>query len=294
MTQGKNWCFTINNYSQEELGHLHTLVDSDEVTYLVFQEERGETGTPHIQGFVQAASRKRVNGIKAIVGTRAHVEIARGTAEQNKQYCTKEDGRFGGPFEYGSLRAKGKRTDIADLVEYSRTAELTDDVLFDQFPEILAKYPRFVDRLSKRQKETSVRTREFVARDGWQTTLSTYLSTEPDPRKIRFIVDPVGGLGKSTFVHGFRDQPKYVVTGGRHADIYYGYDYEPVIFFDLARSAHDKVPYEVMENFKNGYFLSTKYEVKRMKFNIPHVIVFMNFQPDMAQLSYDRYDIINI
>jgi len=167
-------------------------------------------------------------------------------------------------------------------------------VLFDRFPGVYARYPRFIDQLRKRAKEKAVIRQPFTPRDGWQTDLCAYLASAADDRKIKFIVDEVGGTGKSTFCRGFTVLDSYVITGGKHADIYYAYNYEPVIFFDLARSAHDKVPYEVMENFKNGYFLSTKYEVKRVKFNIPHVVVFMNFMPDLAQLSYDRYDITNI
>lgn len=84
---------------------------------------------------------------------------------------------------------------------------------------------------------------------------------------------------------------KYVINGGKAADIYYAYFYEKVVFFDLARQKEDIVAYDVMENFKNGYFLSTKYQVRRVKFNIPHVVVFSNFRPDMTKLSEDRWDI---
>ena len=66
------------------------------------------------------------------------------------------------------------------------------------------------------------------------------------------------------------------------------------MFFDLARSVQERVPYEVMENFKNGGFLNTKYESKWVKFKIPHVVVFANFLPDRLKLSEDRWNIIEI
>lgn len=85
-----------------------------------------------------------------------------------------------------------------------------------------------------------------------------------------------------------------MVTGGKNQDIYYAYNYEQVVIFDLPRAKEEYVPYDVMESFKNGYFLSTKYECKPVRFNPPHVIIFANFHPDMTKLSYDRWEIKEI
>lgn len=96
MTKGPNSrpravCFTLNNYSINELKRLRAAGDS--LKYLVFQLERGGTGTKHIQGYACAHSPKSFSGWKELVGTRAHIEAARGSAEENKAYCTKEDSR---------------------------------------------------------------------------------------------------------------------------------------------------------------------------------------------------------
>lgn len=291
MSQSSNWCFTLNNYSPLELSHLQSLIDDDNVVYLVFQEETGSEGTPHIQGYIQFASRKRIAGAKAIIGNRPHLEVARGTPGQNKEYCTKEDTRSGGPYEYGTMRSRGTRSDIQKLVTFSRSAEITDEILFEEFADVYAKYPRFCDRLRKAAFERNVNPAPLTPRAGWQSELVEYLTAPADQRKIRWICDPNGNTGKSYFATHYSDQRTYCITGGRYADIFYGYNYEPVVFFDLARCRQESCPYEVMESFKNGYFLSTKYEVKRVKFNVPHVIVFSNFEPDRTQLSEDRWDI---
>jgi hypothetical protein len=229
-----------------------------------------------------------------LLGARVHVESANGSAEQNRVYCTKPEGRIAGPWEYGTMIGKGQRTDLKKFVEASALEPLTEQQLIEEFTEITAKYPRFVTRVLAFYREASVATVPFTPLNGWQSDLHDYLQTRPDRRKISWYYEPTGGVGKTTFVHGFSIKSKYVITGGKHADIYYAYNYEEVVFFDLPRDMEDKVPYSVMESFKNGYFLSTKYECRRVKFNVPHVVVFANFLPDRTKLSEDRWDIQEI
>ena len=69
--------------------------DNPCVEYLVFGVERGDSGTPHLQGFVQFNSRKTLAQVKAALGTtRVHLEIARGTATEADEYCRKEGGEI--------------------------------------------------------------------------------------------------------------------------------------------------------------------------------------------------------
>lgn len=292
MSQGKNWCFTINNYTENELLSCHDLILNDNVLFVVFQTETGESGTPHVQGYLQLEKKKRLQQVKSLLSQRSHVELARGTPDQNVKYCTKEEGRLTGPFEYGAMsRGKGRRTDIKDFVETAQQKTLTEEELLNEFSDITAKYPKFVDRVLKFQKEKTVKIPEFSPRAGWQSLLESKLSEDPDRRKVHWYVDTVGNSGKSYFAHGYRSRPSYVITGGKHTDIFYSYNYEEVVFFDLPREVEDRTPYGVMEAFKNGYFLSTKYEVKRVRFNVPHVIIFSNFYPDKSKLSLDRWDV---
>lgn len=154
-----------------------------------------------------------------------------------------------------------------------------------------AKYPRFIHDYIRALEESKVTREDLIPRDGWQQQLARDLEQEPDNRKIIWIVDSVGNAGKSYFALHYKQRNSYYVTGGKAADIYYGYQYEEVVFFDLARMKQEYVQYDVMESFKNGQFYSTKYECKNVRFNIPHVVVFSNFHPDTQMLSADRWDI---
>lgn len=275
--------------------HLRQL-DGDleaNVNYCIYQTEAGAAGTPHIQGYLQLKSKKRLPHLKRTVSARAHWEVARGTPEENRKYCTKEP-RLSDPKEFGEMSLAGKRTDINQFVEDMKENIMSDAQILENHPTILAKYPRFVTTTRRILSEVRLSQRPFVAQPGWQVLLGDALNREPDTRRITWYCDEHGAAGKSTFCRGFRFSDGgrgYVVTGGKHSDIYFAYGRERGVFFDWPRSNEESFPYAVAECFKNGYFLNTKYESVPVYFDVPHVIVFANFYPDKSKLSADRWDI---
>jgi len=305
----KNWVFTINHPTPQEkddLDYLAVALNRVNVhaNYIIFQLEEGEQGTPHYQGYIQFSKRRTFTQVKAVVGQRAHIEVAKGTPLHNKTYCSKEP-RLESTFEYGEMSGgQGKRNDILDFVNSFREKQLSTRDIIEQHPCILARYPRFVNTISTFYS-TERRLSTFNTRPGWQTELADILSTEPDNRTVRWYYDQTGNSGKSHFATKYcytrsdaggieRREFGYVINGGRHADIYYGYKEEKVVFFDWARDNQDGFPYVVVENFKNGYFLSTKYEVTRRYFSSPHVVVFSNFYPELNKLSEDRWSLVTL
>lgn len=162
--------------------------------------------------------------------------------------------------------------------------------LMEEHTKACAMYPRFIHSYIRAVEESRVQKDNLVPRDGWQRQLFEDLSQAPNNRSIIWIFDADGNKGKSYFARNYPGK-NYYVTGGKAADIYYGYEYEPVVFFDLARMKQDIVQYDVMEAFKNGQFYSTKYESRLVRFNVPHVVVFANFHPATQMLSADRWDI---
>jgi hypothetical protein len=166
--------------------------------------------------------------------------------------------------------------------------------LYEECSDTVAKYPRFVHDYIRLLEASKVVIEELIPREGWQTCLKEYLAGDVDTRKVIWYFDSTGNSGKSYFSTRYRAKTSYLVTGGKNQDIYYAYNYEEVVFFDLPRAKQEYVPYDVMESFKNGYFLSTKYECKPVRFAVPHVVVFANFYPDTSKLSLDRWEIKEI
>jgi len=99
MERNRSWCFTINNYLHEDLQAIDTMCEERDVKYCVYGEEQGAEGTPHIQGYVQFAAARTMSAVSADL-PRAHLEIAKGSAQSNRDYCSKEDQA---PFEYGLM-----------------------------------------------------------------------------------------------------------------------------------------------------------------------------------------------
>lgn len=287
--QAKHWSFTLFEENAPDF-------DGESMLYLCYQREAApETGRLHWQGYAAFKTKRTLVRVKELLGSGSiHLEVARGTPEDNRRYCSKESTGVVGTFcEFGELPGgKGERNDLRRFVAAVEANPQLD--AFSEFPEIQAKYPRFVTDLRHRirRKQFEQSSQEFVPNCQWQIELVQSLAVNPDRRTVFWFVDAVGGAGKSYFCRHYKDAEGhrgYIINGGKHADIYYGYEYQRVVFFDWSRDHQEQFPYGVVENFKNGYFLSTKYEVRTVYFDIPHVVVFSNFDPDYFKLSEDRW-----
>jgi len=293
----KHWFYTLNNPTDEERAELSVAKFQErKVLYSVYQYETGESGTPHFQGYMYFEVRRSPAYMKKWF-PRAHWLIARGTPEECKKYCTKEEGRLEGPYEYGNLpKGKGSRTDLEAFRSEISENPVDANELCDRYGDVYAKYPRFCRELNeyhtrRRYLQTLA---AFVPRVGWQTELVATLRGPIDSRKVVWIWEATGGVGKSFFCRNFRDgvgRLGYYVTGGKHADIQYGYSGESVVYFDWARDHEENFPYALVEQFKNGYYFSPKYESRSRLFEPPHVVCFANFPPNTGKLSQDRWDI---
>lgn len=83
----RNWCFTINNPTTEQVQQLSCLNPS--VQFLVASLEKGQQGTCHYQGYLELTRHRRLAFVKNLLPT-AHLERRQGTAEQATKYCLKE------------------------------------------------------------------------------------------------------------------------------------------------------------------------------------------------------------
>lgn len=88
-TRSRRWCGTLNNYTDADLVKIGTALPA--LKYGIVGKETGESGTPHLQAFFIFRSGKTMSAIKTLLGSdRWHFEAARGTWQQNVEYCSKE------------------------------------------------------------------------------------------------------------------------------------------------------------------------------------------------------------
>lgn len=87
MIRSANWCWTLNNYTDEDIYYLGRVP----CRYMIYGKEVGAQGTPHLQGYIELAQMTGLKGIKNLLGsTRYHVEARKGTTKQAVDYCKKD------------------------------------------------------------------------------------------------------------------------------------------------------------------------------------------------------------
>lgn len=292
----RSWCFTVNNPEGDE-PYLDFTGD-DKVRYAVWQKEKApETGTEHLQGYAEFKQAMRMTGVKKINGLgKAHLEARMGSRKQARDYCMKADSRIAGPWQHGDFDAggSGARNDIAAARDAILAGEDIDDVALEHC-EVAAKYPQYLTRVQRIVKKRKVAKLEVKAFRPWQAELLAKLELEPDARKVMWYYDTKGNTGKS-FMARYLVQHKgaFYCNGGKGPDIAYSYDCERIAIFDFPREYAEYINYGVIEQVKNGMLFSSKYESGLKLCDIPHVVIFANFEPDRSKLSCDRWDVINL
>lgn len=299
MSQTKTWYYTINNHGEENLVSLRKLVDENKATYHIFQQEIGEEeGTPHIQGFIILPRKTRLNGVKKLVGDRAHLTVFKGPPQRGRNYCSKEETRMEGTSteEFGEIpETQGNRNDLDSFKEAVRNGTRKLQAL-EEHSEIMAKYPRFAREYMDLHRPRA----EIPDHDlrPWQARLKEELSHPPNDREIIFVNDPTGNQGKTWFARKYcQDNPETAqfLEPGKKADMAYAINEETThCFVNVTRQKVESLQYSFLEALKDGLVFSPKYE-SGMKYLQPmHVIVMMNCEPDLTLLSSDRYKIYEL
>lgn len=132
MSKSRDYCFTINNYTDAHIQLLETL----DCTYVVYGKEVGESGTPHLQGYVRFPSQKTVSAvIKLMPG--AHIEIKKGTCEQAIEYCKKD----GDVYERGEAPMSQKKKGECNKRRFDDAFAAAKEGRFDDIPsDLLTRY----------------------------------------------------------------------------------------------------------------------------------------------------------
>jgi len=99
----RNVCFTINNYTTEDILGVCAV----DWAYVVVGWEIGDSGTPHMQGYGELVKVTKWASLKKVM-PRAHLEGRKGSQAQAIEYCKKE----GFYTEHGTRKRQGARKDL--------------------------------------------------------------------------------------------------------------------------------------------------------------------------------------
>lgn len=297
----RGWCFTINN-PKEELKY-----DDKVMNFLIYQLEQGINETLHYQGYVQFRYNTSAKVCKKRLGGRAHVELQRGSVEQNVHYCSKPVGncdckhceraiRKSGPWVFGKkveIEAYKKQSKLDEMFQDLK-AGYSDVQLFEKY-EI--HYMHYRSKLQASRKLLAQLKGEKYVNEIYKNKVLTGIQQEmliflqsQNNRQIGWIVDYKGGLGKTELSKWLIVNKGAIrLTSGGTKDLAFCYNGQSIVIFDLPRTMKETLNYQVIEGLKDGILFSGKYESEVKIFKPPHIYVFSNFYPNVEALSKDRW-----
>lgn len=234
--RAKHWVFTLNNPTEADLLKLRSyfpgvLTEEQSLqvrpTYLIYGHEVApSSGTPHLQGFVSLSERLRLQPIRQLISERAWFAPAKGTAEQARDYCAKDE-QFE---EFGVLPLKkGTRTDLDRVHQMILDGEKMEGIVSEEFGTYV-KYHRGIEKAYNFLKK---RKRSYA-----------------EPEVIIHWGDTGTGKTRKVYDETFPDLP-YRVPMSNGTQWYNGYDQDEVVVFDEFTPAD--MPITALLQMLDGY-----------------------------------------
>jgi len=137
----------------------------------------------------------------------------------------------------------------------------------------------------------------------WEVDILTRLKLDADDRSIFWYWEPDGCAGKTTFQkYLYSNFEQVVVLSGKACDMKNGIiSYQEknkclpkIVLINIPRSSLDYVSYTGLEEIKDMFFFSGKYEGGMVCGASPHVFIFANEEPDRSKMSSDRFKVHRI
>lgn len=137
----------------------------------------------------------------------------------------------------------------------------------------------------------------------WQEHIKELINTEPNDRTINWFWESSGCAGKTTFQKWiYCHYDNVIVLGGKGSDMKNGIiqykekngELPKIVLINIPR-CQEHISYGGIEQVKDMFFYSGKYEGGMVCGKSPHVIIFANTPPNgYEKMSEDRWNIMNI
>lgn len=143
MDRSRDWCFTLNNYTDDDVARVKNM----ECRYLIFGFEVGEKGTPHLQGYIYFKNAVKFRVCSEKFGNVAHIEKRMGTIDQAIEYCKKEGNYFEKGDKPMSQKDKGdaEKRRWEELKEHAKNDDL--DWIREEQTDLYVRYTNGIKKL---------------------------------------------------------------------------------------------------------------------------------------------------
>lgn len=200
----RSFCFTA--YDTPTLTHPY-------IRYAVYQKEICPiTKKLHYQGYLELTMPEKLSWLKKYISETAHFERRRGTRDEARNYCMKQESQAEPPVEFGTwIKGQGNRSDLSEIAEEIKNGATELDIV-DNFPETYIKFCRglkAVYEIRAKANTNNFRNLEVI------------------------ILWGEAGVGKTRFVYDHEPISKiYKLDCNSEAMWFDGYSQEPVLLLD--------------------------------------------------------------
>ena len=197
---GNQWTgtvFTVNNYTEDDFERLINL----ECRYVSIAREVGESGTPHLQGYIEVEKKKAFGGWKKLLGDGVHFERRKGSPKQAAGYTMKGEGTsvdyalyYDNPHhtadfqQEGELPQQGARLDLIAIRDDIASGRSVDDITMAD-PNVYHQYGRTLNKVE-----------DIALRRRYRTEMTTCL----------WLYGPTGTGKSARAFEGFNPETHYV------------------------------------------------------------------------------------
>mgnify|MGYP004492139151 FL=1 len=276
--------FTINN--PVEKGFTDEIIKekfiNDTLVYMCMCHEVGLEGhTPHIHIFAQFKNPRSFDALVNLFDGKSHIEIAYGSAQENRDYIRKEGKHANSDkketnlidtfFEYGDIKQaeEEKKKDSEVVVELLKDGFTPEDII-DEIP-----------RLSFKLKQI---------KEIYETIRWNKAKTEDRDIRVTYIYGTTG-TGKSRYIHEkYKPNDIYFVTDYKHP--FDAYDGQKVLVLEEFRCDFEcKEMLQLLDRYP--YQLKARYSNKWACFTEVYVISNIKFEEQYKELARNELETYN-
>jgi len=255
------WCFTLNNYTDEWIQKIQSSIELH-CRVGFFNKEIGESGTPHLQGYIEFKTKSRPVNVFAI--KEIHWAKAKGNLDQNFKYCSKD--------------ANGE----LERMTFS-------------YGQVVKKKLKVIEKLRPWQ-ENVIEYIDLEFAHGNDRTINWIYDLDGCSGKTQFCKYIWTKYNQTMIITGGAYKYIACVLANCEEEQHFDLNDNTLIFFNIPRDADDQgmISYKALESLKDGLITSTKYESRTKVFNSPCIWVFSNNLPELEKLTADRWKLWTI